>query len=61
VPGVTEALSSRFSQLAISYGDSSELSAPGTRVKRDIINADDLAWSLLTPDAAPPDLPLGSK
>jgi hypothetical protein len=58
---VTEALSSRFSQLAISYGDSNELSAPGTWGNPDIINADDLAWSLLTPAAARPDLPLGSK
>ncbi len=27
----------------------------------DTINADDLAWSLLTPDAAPTDLPPGFK
>ena len=33
VPGVTEALSGRFSQIAISYGDSDEPFAPGTRVK----------------------------
>jgi hypothetical protein len=57
VPGVTEALSLRFSQIAIGYGDSNESFAPGTRVNPDTINADDLAWTLLTPDAAPPDLP----
>jgi 2-polyprenyl-6-methoxyphenol hydroxylase-like FAD-dependent oxidoreductase len=57
VPGVTEALSVRFSQIAIGYGDSNEPFAPGTRVNPDTVDADDLAWSLLTPDAAPPDLP----
>ena len=61
VPGVIEALSLRFSQIAISYGDSNEPFAPGTRVNPDTINADDLAWSLLTPDAAPSDLPAGFK
>jgi 2-polyprenyl-6-methoxyphenol hydroxylase-like FAD-dependent oxidoreductase len=61
VPGVTEALSLRFSQIAIGYGDSNEPFAPGTRVNPDTINANDLAWSLLTPDAAPPDLPPGFK
>ena len=61
VPGVTEALSVRFSQIAIGYGDSNEPFAPGTRVNPDAIGADDLAWSLLTPDAAPPDLPPGFK
>src|SRR5271163_1272777 len=57
VPGVIEALALRFSQTAIGYGDSNEPFAPGTRVNPDTIDADDLAWSLLTPDAAPPDLP----
>jgi 2-polyprenyl-6-methoxyphenol hydroxylase-like FAD-dependent oxidoreductase len=57
VPGVIEALALRFSQIAIGYGDSNELFAPGTRVNPDTIDADDLAWTLLTPDAAPPDLP----
>ena len=57
VPGVTEALSLRFSQIAIGYGDSNEPFAPGTRVNPDTIDADDLAWTLLTPGAAPPDLP----
>jgi hypothetical protein len=57
VPGVIEALALRFSQIAIGYGDSNEPFAPGTRVNPDTIDADDLAWSLLTPDAAPPDLP----
>jgi 2-polyprenyl-6-methoxyphenol hydroxylase-like FAD-dependent oxidoreductase len=61
VPGVTEALSRRFSQIAIGYGDSDEPFAPGTRVNPDTINADDLAWSLLTPDAASTDLPAGFK
>jgi 2-polyprenyl-6-methoxyphenol hydroxylase-like FAD-dependent oxidoreductase len=61
VPGVIEALSVRFSQIAIGYGDSNEPFAPGTRVNPDIINADDLAWSLITPDTAPPDLPPGFK
>jgi hypothetical protein len=59
VPGVTEALSLQFSQIAIGYGNSREPFAPGTRVNPDTIDADDLAWSLLTPDAAPPDLPPG--
>jgi hypothetical protein len=57
VPGVTEALSLRFSQIGISYGDSNAPFAPGTRVNPETINADDLAWSLLTPGAAPTDLP----
>jgi 2-polyprenyl-6-methoxyphenol hydroxylase-like FAD-dependent oxidoreductase len=57
VPGVTEALSVRFSQIAIGYGDSNEPFTPGTRVNPDTIGADDLAWRLLTPDTAPPDLP----
>jgi 2-polyprenyl-6-methoxyphenol hydroxylase-like FAD-dependent oxidoreductase len=61
VPGVTEALSGRFSQIAIGYGDSDEPFAPGTRVNPDTTNADDLAWSLLTPAAAPSDLPAGFK
>src|SRR5258708_34833428 len=61
VPGVIEALALRFSQTAIGYGDSNEPFAPGTRVNPDAINADDLAWSLLTPDAAPSDLPAGFK
>ena len=56
VPAVTEALSVRFSQIAIGYGDSNEPFAPGTRVNPDTIGADDLSWSLLTPDAALPDL-----
>jgi hypothetical protein len=59
VPGVIEALSLRFSQIAIGYGDSNEPFAPGTRVNPDTINADDLAWTLLTPGTAPPDLPPG--
>jgi hypothetical protein len=57
VPGVTEALSLQFSQIAIGYGNSSEPFAPGTRINPNTINADDLAWTLLTPGAAPPDLP----
>ena len=61
VPGVTEALARRFSQIAIGYGDSNEPFAPGTRVNPEIINADDLTWSLLTPDAAPPDFPAAFK
>jgi 2-polyprenyl-6-methoxyphenol hydroxylase-like FAD-dependent oxidoreductase len=61
VPGAIEALSLLFSQIAIGYGDSNEPFAPGTRVNPDTINADDLAWSLLTPDAASPDLPAGFK
>src|SRR5271169_3481612 len=61
VPGVIEALALRFSQIAIGYGDSNEPFAPGTRVNPDTINADELAWSLLTPDAAPSDLPAGFK
>jgi hypothetical protein len=61
VPGVTEALARRFSQLAIGYGHSNEPFAPGTRVNPDTINADDLTWSLLTPDAAPPDFPAAFK
>ena len=35
--------------LAIGHGNSNEPFAPGTRVNPEIINADDLAWSLLTP------------
>ena len=61
VPGVIEALSVRFSQIDIGYGDSNEPFAPGTRVNPDAIGADDLAWSLLTADTAPPDLPSGFK
>ena len=61
VPGVTEALSLQFSQIAIGYGNSREPFAPGTRDNPDTIDADDLAWSLPTPDAAPPDLPPGFK
>jgi hypothetical protein len=61
VPGVIEALALRFSQIAIGYGDSNEPFAPGIRVNPDTINADDLAWSLLTPGAAPSDLPAGFK
>jgi hypothetical protein len=61
VPGVTEALSRRFSQIAIGYGDSDEPFAPGTRVNPDTIDADDLAWTLLTPGAASTDLPAGFK
>jgi FAD binding domain len=61
VPGVIEALSLRFSQIAIGYGDSNEPFAPGTRVNPDTVGADDLEWSLITPDAAPPDLPTGFK
>src|SRR6201993_3885576 len=57
VPGVIEALALRFSPIAIRYGDSHEPFAPGTRVSPDTINADDLVWSLLTPDAASTDLP----
>jgi 2-polyprenyl-6-methoxyphenol hydroxylase-like FAD-dependent oxidoreductase len=56
VPGVIEALSVRFSQMDIGYGDSNKPFAPGTRVNPGITGAEDLAWSLLTPDAAPPDL-----
>src|SRR6478609_9831108 len=47
VPGVTEALARRFSQIAIGYGHSDEPFAPGTRVNPDTINAADLTWSLL--------------
>jgi hypothetical protein len=61
VPGVTEALARRFSIIAIGYGHSDEPFAPGTRVNPDTINADDLTWSLLTPDAAPPDFPAAFK
>jgi hypothetical protein len=61
VPGVTEALSVRFSQITIGYGDSNEPFAPGTRVNPDTIGGEDLTWSLLTPDAASPDLPPGFK
>ena len=61
VPGVIEALSLLFSQIAIGYGDSNEPFAPGTRVNPDTIGADDLTWTLLTPDATPPDLPPGFK
>jgi hypothetical protein len=61
VPGVVEDLSLRFSQIAIGYGDSNEPFAPGTRVHPDTIHADDLSWSLLTPDAVAPDLPWGFK
>src|SRR5246500_4646819 len=61
VPGVIDAVSVRFSQIDIGYGDSNEPFAPGTRVNPDTIGADDLAWSLLTPDAAPSDLPPGFK
>jgi 2-polyprenyl-6-methoxyphenol hydroxylase-like FAD-dependent oxidoreductase len=61
VPGVIEALALRFSQIAIGYGDSNEPFAPGTRVNPDTIDADDLAWSLLTPGATPPDLPAAFK
>jgi hypothetical protein len=57
VPGVIEALSVRFSQMDIGYGHSNEPFAPGTRVNPGTIGAEDLAWSLLTPDAPPPDLP----
>jgi 2-polyprenyl-6-methoxyphenol hydroxylase-like FAD-dependent oxidoreductase len=57
VPGVSEALSLLLSQIAIGYGGSNEPFAPGTRVNPDTVNADDLGWSLLTPDAAAPDLP----
>ena len=57
VPGVADALSVRFSQIAVGYGDSNAPFAPGTRVNPETINADDLSWSLLTPGAAPPDLP----
>jgi 2-polyprenyl-6-methoxyphenol hydroxylase-like FAD-dependent oxidoreductase len=56
VPGVTEALSVRFSQIGIGYGDSNEPFAPGTRVDPDTIGADDLSWSLLAPHAALTDL-----
>ena len=59
VPGVIEALALRFSQIATGYGDSNEPFAPGTRVNPDTINADDLAWSLLTPGASRSDLPAG--
>jgi 2-polyprenyl-6-methoxyphenol hydroxylase-like FAD-dependent oxidoreductase len=61
VPGVIEALSLRFSQIAIGYGDGNEPFTPGTRVNPDMIAADDLAWSLLAPDAVPSDLPSGFK
>src|ERR1700739_1400004 len=61
VPGVVEAVSVRFSQIDIGYGDRNEPFAPGTRVNPDTVNADDLAWSLLTPDATPQDLPSGFK
>ena len=61
VPGVTEALSRRFSQTAISYGDSDEPFASGTRVNPDTVDADSLAWSLLAPDTATQDLPAGFK
>jgi hypothetical protein len=61
VPGVIEALSLRFSQIGIGYGESNEPFAPGTRINPDIIDADDLAWSLLTPDAVPSGLPVGFK
>ena len=47
--------------LAIGHGNSNEPFAPGTRVNPEIINADDLAWSLLTRDGSPPDLPTGFK
>jgi hypothetical protein len=61
VPSVTEALSLRFSQIAIGYGDSNEPFAPGVRVNPNTVKADDLAWSLLTPDMVPPGLPSGFK
>src|SRR6201998_2395585 len=61
LPGVIEALALRFSQIAIGYGHSNEPFAPGTRVNPDTIDADDLTWSLLTPDTAPQDLPTGFK
>ena len=61
MPAVTDALSLRFSQIAIGYGDSNEPFAPGTRVNPDTIDAADLAWSLLTPDAPAPHPPDGLK
>jgi 2-polyprenyl-6-methoxyphenol hydroxylase-like FAD-dependent oxidoreductase len=61
VPGVTEALALRFSQISISYGDSNEAFAAGTRINPGTTKADDLAWALLAPDVAPPDLPAGFK
>src|ERR1700739_2470594 len=61
VPGVIEALSVRFSQMDIGYGDSNKPFAPGTRVNPGTISAEDLGWSLLTPDATPSDLPPGFK
>jgi 2-polyprenyl-6-methoxyphenol hydroxylase-like FAD-dependent oxidoreductase len=61
VPGVIEDLSLRLSQIAIGYGDNNEPFAPGTRVNPNIVRADDLAWSLLTPDVVPAGLPPGFK
>jgi 2-polyprenyl-6-methoxyphenol hydroxylase-like FAD-dependent oxidoreductase len=61
VPGVIEDLSLRLSRIAIGYGDSNEPFAPGTRVNPNIVRADDLAWSLLTPDVVRADLPPGFK
>lgn len=57
VPGVIEALSLSFSQIAVGYGESNQPFAAGTRVNPDTVNADELAWSLLTPHATPPNLP----
>jgi 2-polyprenyl-6-methoxyphenol hydroxylase-like FAD-dependent oxidoreductase len=57
VPGVTEMLSRRLSQIDIGYGATDEPFSPGSRVNPDLIGARDLSWSLLCPAGPPPGLP----
>jgi len=57
VPGVTEMLSRRLSQIDIAYGATDEPFSPGSRVNPDLIGGQDLSWSLVCPADPPPGLP----
>jgi 2-polyprenyl-6-methoxyphenol hydroxylase-like FAD-dependent oxidoreductase len=57
VPGVTDMLSRRLSQIDIGYGDSNEPFSPGSRVNPDLIDAKDLSWAMLCPEEPDAEVP----
>jgi hypothetical protein len=57
VPGVTEILSRRLSQIDIGYNATDEPFSAGSRVNPELIGAHDLSWSLVCPNGPPPALP----
>ena len=57
VPGVTEMLSRRLSQIDIGYSATDEPFSAGSRVNPELIGAHDLSWSLVCPNGPPPAVP----